>query len=635
MDLTQDYIQHILPRLRKLPWIVLGVLLVILLRLAYLQVVRGSFYRFFSVENSLRQTPIPALRGMILDRRGRLLVENKGVFDLVLVPQYVADSKGLFETLRKHLGFTPGFLQKKWQLRKKQAAYQSILLEKALSLDSVSWFKTHKSPWGKLDSSIDLRGVDVRLRYERQYPSQDFISHLLGYVREIDQERLTRYQKDHPGIYRRGDHAGIRGLEEVWDIPLRGEDGFSQKLVNAIGREIQKSGVKEELLQQDARHGAHLKLTVDLDLQRVASDYFRGKRGAAVALDPRDGALLMMISAPTYDLNALTDDKEGHFWKQLSTHKDRYLLNRALQGTYPPGSTYKIINGIAALEEGVKTANSTVVCNGGYHFGNRIYGCWNHSGHGITNFFRSIVESCDVYYYRAGISLGIDRLAHYADAFGLGRLTGIRLKNERSGLVPTKAWKLAKRKEEWQPGETLSVAIGQGFNLVTPLQMAKMMALVVNGGKEIVPYVVGASVDPVSGTETAVAHLKPQPMKVAIKKETRKKMIEALAGVIANERGTAHHLSRFNIPMGGKTGTAQVVSLGRGCAGGGCGDHAWFVAFAPVENPKIVISILVENGGHGSSAAAPLAGELIKTYLESVEKPKGEKENEAQVARKF
>lgn len=621
--------QHITPRLSRLPLIVLAAIAAILLRLAYLQVVKGSFYRFFSVENSLRQTPIPALRGSILDRKDRLMVDNKAVFDLVLIPQYVVDSKSLFSTLQRHLGLSHATIQRKWKLRKSQQAYQPIVLEKNLGTDGVSWFKTHKNPWGKLDGGIDLRGVDVRLRYEREYPSGDTASHVLGYVREIDRERLARYETERPGIYHRGAQTGIRGLEEVWDIPLRGEEGFAQKLVNAIGREIHQSGVKEELIQREARHGNHLKLTLDAELQKIATDFFHGKKGGAVALDPSDGAVLMMVSAPTYDLNLLTGDKDGSFWRGVSAHKDRMLLNRAIQGTYPPGSTYKIITGIAALEENVASPSKTVTCNGGYPFGKRVFGCWNHSGHGVTGYFRSLVESCDVYYYHMGHLLGVDRLAKYADAFGLGRPTGIRLENEKAGLIPTSSWKLAKRGAPWYPGETLSIAIGQGYDLVTPLQLAKMLSLVVNGGSEIIPYLVEGQIDPASGESQPAEKQNPHPMKLKIRKETQDAVLRALIGVVANERGTAHHLSRFKIPMGGKTGTAQVVALGKQCASGGCGDHAWFIAFAPDENPKIVVSILVENGGHGSSMAAPLAGKLLEAYLASGE------ENETQMARQF
>ena len=637
MELGQSHLQEDLePRLKKISGIILIVVGLIVLRLYYLQGIRGNFYHLFSEENSIRETPIPALRGVMWDRNGIPLVENRASFDLILTPQYVVDPKKLFEVLERHLNIPRESLETKWAERLKQPVYQPIMVMRDVPLDMVSWVKAHKNPWGKLSEDMDLRGVDTRLRYQREYldgdtpPSVpdreagilpgtgggDIASHVLGYVREIDSDRLKNFQKKWPGRYRLGNEVGVRGLEEVWDLQLRGEDGFSQKVVNAVGREIVYPGVEEELADQEAVDGEHLKLTLDSRLQKVARDYFKGKAGAAVALDPRDGAVLLFYSAPSFDLNRLESEEGNKYWQEISTNPTGYLLNRPIQGAYPPGSTYKIVVSTAALQEGVVQPQNQIHCTGALNFGNRAWHCWRAGGHGIVDFHRALVASCDVYFYNMGLRLGVDRLAEYAKAFGLGSQTGIDLPDERSGLIPTSEWKLKYRKEPWQEGETLPISIGQGYDSVTPLQGAVMIATIANNGKRVRPHLVQNTMDPVTGEEKPVAHLAVTDRHTkTLSPDVLKRVKEGLVGVVADPEGTAHRLSLLKIPMGGKTGTAQVVALGKDCRGNLCDDHAWFVGFAPAEDPQIAVAVLVEHGGHGSSAAAPLAGELIKTYL--------------------
>lgn len=609
MELTQEYCQEIEPRVRKIAGIVLVCMLLVLGRLYYLQAIRGNFYRFFSEENSIREAAIPALRGVMLDRNGTALVDNRAAFDLVLIPQYLLDRKKVFTTLERFLKIPHPLLEAAWAKRLSQPAYQPIVLLEDTNRDVVSWVRAHKSPWGRLRGDLDLRGVEVQLRYEREYSDPDIASHVLGYLREIDRERLKKMEEKTPGRYHQGDQVGIGGLEEKWDMALRGEDGFQQKVVNAVGREIVFAAVEEDLIQKEAKGGEQLQLTLDARLQKIARNYFQGRRGAAVALDPRDGAVLLMYSAPSFDLNRLGGERGNEYWNEIANHPDRYLLNRAIQGAYPPGSTYKIVVGLAGLQEGVIKPGSQFHCSGGFQFGNRRFGCWKSQGHGTVSLHRALVASCDVFFYNVGLRLGVDRLARYARGFGLGSLTGIGFPNERSGLIPTAEWKRRVTKNPWHEGETLSIAIGQGYNLVTPLQSAVMVATIANEGKRVRPYLVkGQGVPAASRGE------------VVFSKEAVAMIRKSLIGVVAEAEGTAHRLSLLQIPMGGKTGTSQVVSLGKGCGGGRCEDHAWFVAFAPAENPVIAISVLVENGGHGSSAAAPLAGELIQAYLQKDEK---------------
>lgn len=618
MDLTRDYLPELEPRLKRLLVIMLASLGLILARLYYLQGIKGNFYRLFSEENSIREIPALAPRGLMIDRNGAVLVDNRRAFDLILVPQYVADPKAVFATLQKNLNLSPKLLEAQWEKRLKQPAYQPIPLLKDVPLEVVSWVKARKGPWGKLRPDMDLRGVDIQMRYERDYLEKDIASHVLGYVREIDKGRLEKYQTRAPQRYQRGDQVGVSGLEEIWDETLRGEDGFSQKVVNAVGRAVFYPGMEAELLQKEARAGSHLKLTLDAGLQKVARDFFNGKKGAAVALDPRDGAVLALFSAPTFDLNLLGGEEGNAYWHKIAVHPDRYLLNRAIQGAYPPGSTYKIVGAVAGLQEGVLNPDRAFHCDGGMEFGSRTFRCWKHGGHGRVSLYRGLVSSCDVFFYNVGLKLGVDRLARYATALGLGRPTGIGLSNERSGLIPTRAWKEKVYKYPWQDGETLSIAIGQGYDLVTPLQAAVMMSVVANGGKAIRPYLVASLFDPATGKEMIPARETVVPPEEApvLSEEVLAKVRQTLGGVVSDPEGTAHRLSALKISMGGKTGTAQVVSLGKGCRGGWCRDHAWFVAFAPLEEPRIAVAVLVENGGHGSSSAAPLAGEIIKAYLQ-------------------
>lgn len=613
MELKRDFLQELEPRLQKWTLWMAMVVAAILLRLVYLQGVRGHFYHIFSEENSIREIVMPAARGRMWDRNGNLLADNRPAFDLVVIPQYVIDPEAVFAALHQHLEIPNEVIRAQWEKRKRLPPFKPIPIWQDVSQDIVAWVKARKSPWGKLPETVELRGVDILLRYEREYFGGDIASHVLGYVREIDAERLKAYQAKWPGIYQPGDAIGVRGLEEVWDQKIRGEDGYQQKVVNAVGREIVASGLEDELTEKKAVHGGYLRLTLDGRLQKAARDFFQGKSGAAVALDPTNGAVLLLYSAPSFDLNQFD-------WEAAAASPKKYLLNRAIQGAYPLGSVYKIITAAAALHEKKVQPSQTFYCGGAFYFGGRPFHCWRKAGHGVVALQRGLIESCDVYFYNLGLKVGVDGLAKYALAFGLGEETEIGLANERSGLVPTREWKQKARGDVWHEGETLSVAIGQGANLATPLQAARMIAMVANGGQKIKPYLVESVIHPKTGEEKKVKRLTPAPSAI-LAPEILAQVKQALVGVVANPSGTAHRLHALGIPMGGKTGTAQVVALGRACVGEACRDHAWFVAFAPAEAPKIAVAVLVEHGGHGSSGAAPLAGELIQIYL------KNEKEN--------
>lgn len=618
MELVREYVDDIRPQFKRGIWIVVGLLLILTLRLYQLQIAKGKYYRSFSEQNSVKVTHLPALRGLILDRNGVILAKNRPRLDLVLIPQYVVDADRVLETVSKKFQFSTEGLVKLWDRRKLQPAYRPISLVSDIPLDSASWIKARKTPWEPLTADWDLRGLDIEARYERDYLAGDSSSHLLGYLREIDSRRLSEYQTKWKERYQKRDVVGVRGVEEIWDPWLRGYDGEVQKVVNAVGQEIRDPQIEKDLSRVSPRPGKHVKLTVDARLQQRASELFKGKSGAAVAIDPSDGGVLLLFSAPTFDLAKLTGSGASHYWEEIVENPKEILFNRAIQGSYPPGSIYKVVVATAALQEKLITPQETIYCPGHLTFGNRSFLCWREGGHGMVSLHRGLVESCDVYFYHLGMRLGPDTLARYAHLFGLGAKSGIELKEEKGGFIPTTSWKERvgdpkTMRQAWWPGETLSIAIGQGYNQVTPLQAAFMIATVANGGQGGRPHLLLALVDPETGEEQKISpHAAPtttlSPFALALVRS-------GLIGVVAEEGGTAHRLATLGIPIAGKTGTAQVVARGKACKGSQCEDHAWFVAFAPVENPRIALAVIVEHGGHGSSAAAPIAGELIREYL--------------------
>ena len=353
MKLTQEYTLDIEGRFKYGMVLVLILILIVIARLYFLQVIKGSFYHFFSTENSIKATSIPAPRGVIFDRRGQVLVDNRPSFNIVVIPQYVVDPEKSLGSVSTLLGIPRAELDEIWKKRFKQPKYQPLIVKADVSLDDVALIKSRKNPWYDEMDRYDLRGVDVIVKYQRTYPESSIATHVLGYVREIDPKRLKKYDKLYPGKYNPGDMVGVRGLEERWDPTLRGEDGYEERIVNAVGREVDYEVIASELKRHPAVPGSSLQLTIDRDLQELAREMFGERKGAAVVIDVRTGAVLAMYSSPSYDLNKLAGPNGDDYWKQISGHPDKYLLNRATQGGYPPGSTYKIVTAMAALSEGV------------------------------------------------------------------------------------------------------------------------------------------------------------------------------------------------------------------------------------------------------------------------------------------
>ncbi|MBU0987539.1 MAG: penicillin-binding protein 2, partial [Proteobacteria bacterium] len=410
-----------------------------------------------------------------------------------------------------------------------------------------------------------------------------------------------------------GDYIGKFGIEKIFESFLQGKRGGRQVEVNVMGR------VVRNLKTVDAQPGQNLYLTIDLRVQKKAEALLKGVAGAVAAMDPQTGQILALASSPSFDQNIFVDGMSHEQWDALVSNPLRPLANKVIHGEYPPASTFKIITAIAGLEEGVIDKNTTFYCPGYYKYGNRVYRCWKPAGHDSVNVIKALAESCDVYFYQVGQKLGIDRLSMYAIASGLGSPTGIDLDHEAAGLIPTAEWKKRRTGVAWQGGETLSVAIGQGYDLATPLQMLVLTSAVANGGKMYKPLILKSVYSPEG---SVILESKKQLVgKLPVSKKTLEIIKEGLKEVVNNPKGTAWIAHVEGLDISGKTGTAQVVgrSKERGLSEEELSDrlksHAWFVAYAPSVDPKIAVSVIVEHGGHGSSAAAPIAREVIKTYF--------------------
>jgi penicillin-binding protein 2 len=581
--------------------LVLVAFAVLVMRLLYLQIIEGAEYRRLSEINSIRLQDIDAPRGLILDRNNQLIVDNRPAFDLKII---LKDAKPLNETLEKLsriVGEPAQELKEQIANNKRRGPYTPLLLKEDIGRDLLAAIEVHK---------YDLPGVVIHVSPRRHYLFGELAAHLLGYVGEINASelRLAPYEE-----CKGGDFIGKFGIEKAYESVLRGKRGGRQVEVNASGQ------VVRILKTVDAQAGRNITLTIDHKLQETAEDLLQDKAGAVVAIDPHNGDVLAMASSPTYDPNWFVSGMRQEQWQALINNPFRPLENKAVQAEYPPASTYKIVTAIAGLEEGAIDANTTMFCPGFYRFGNRIYRCWRHAGHGDLNVVGALEQSCDVFFYQVGQAVGVDRLAWYANGCGLGRLTGINLVEEAKGLIPTKAWKEKRFGEAWQAGETLSLAIGQGFNLVTPLQMALLVAAVGNGGTRYRPRLIRSfSAGPADEAE----QIQPQVVgRIPASDSTLALVHQGLWDVVNQRHGTAWHARLKHLEFSGKTGTAQVV--GRPPEGVEDEeqikelhkDHAWFVAYAPSVDPKIAIAVLVEHGEHGSSTAAPIASKIIQTYL--------------------
>ena len=581
---------------------------VLLVRLLYLQIVMGGEYLTLSLNNRIRLQSIDPPRGLIYDRNNRVLVENRPSFDVSIT---LKDARPVEKTITKladYLDLPSQELMQKLSSSKGISAYKPIQLQQDIGRDALASIEAHK---------YDLPGIAINVKLLRHYLNIKDAAHLIGYLSEINSTELAGGK--YPGR-RRGDFIGKFGAEKAFEKYLQGTRGGRQVEVNANGR------VVRVLKTVAAKPGQNIHLTIDHILQKKAESLLQGVAGAAVAMDPGSGRILALASSPSFDQNYFASGMSHEQWDSLISNPFRPMENKAIQGEYPPGSTYKIITALAGLEEGVIDEATEFFCPGYHRFGNRIYRCWKRGGHGKVNIVKALAQSCDVYFYQVGQLLGVDRLAWYAKAGGLGSRTGINLGKEGRGLIPTAAWKKKRTGVAWQRGETLSVAIGQGFNLATPLQMVDLTSAIANGGTRYKPIIL-ESITTADGR--VVYQNEPQVMgKIPLSAPSLELVKKGLWEVVNGEKGTARSSRLADIEISGKTGTSQVISRKKDDTRSEqerpahLRPHAWFIAFAPSAAPEIAVAVLVEHGEHGSSAAAPIATELIKTFLRA-ERPAG------------
>jgi penicillin-binding protein 2 len=582
---------------RRLFILRVGLLLVVVLlglRLWHLQIYEGPYYRDLSENNRTRLVLLEPARGLVYDRHGVLLANNVPSFSLYVTLEDVKDREVLIQQLTDLLGLDPTIVRKKMTTKGSKLLPRKI--KDRMTLRDATLVESHR---------LDMPGVMIQVESQRNYPGGVTAAHLLGYVGEISADQL---EKPEFLDLHQGSIVGQYGVEKSYDRHMRGMAGQKSVEVDALGHEKKASVVERP------QAGNDLYLTIDVRLQKVAEDLLGTEQGAIVALDPNTGDILAMASRPGFDPNVLSRELTAKQWVEIVQDEGRPLNNRASQGQYPPGSTFKIPMAVAALETKTMSPSSTVFCNGGYQFGKRLYHDWKASGHGYVDLHNALVHSCDVYFYTIGQRMGIDVMAEFGRDFGLGKATGVELPSERSGIMPSTAWKQKAKNEQWLPGETISAAIGQGYVTVTPLQMASLVGTVANDGVSYRPRLVQAVMDRMSGN---LQELPAVPRgKINAKPETFRVIKEALADVVT--KGTATKAKSSLVTIGGKTGTAQVAALRTGPEENipkKFRDHAWFVAFAPVESPKIAVAVLAEHMGHGGAAAAPLAKEVIETYM--------------------
>jgi len=570
-------------------------------RLFFLQVVDGERYTFLSENNRVRIKRIPGTRGMVVDRAGQLLVDSRPSFDLLFVAEDAEQPESTLRQLAHYLGRDEKELLAVFEENQKRPAFEEVVIGRDVDWATVVAVESHQ---------LDLPGVTLRARPRRSYADGPIGAHVLGYLGEIGPKQLKNL-KDQG--YATGDEFGQYGLEKTWEDFLRGQSGGQQVEVDALGRRVR---VLHEVTDIP---GYTVHLTLDRQLQETAFEALKGKEGTIVALDVNTGAILAMVSTPAFDPNIFARGIKSDEWQTLIKDRLRPLSNRAIQGQYPPGSTFKVIMAIAGLEEGVLQPESRISDPGYFVFGNRTFRDWKKGGHGSVDLHKAIVESCDVYFYQAAQKIGIDRIAKWARAFGLGERSGASLDDEKGGLVPDSEWKRKRYRQPWYPGETISIGIGQGYLTVTPLQLANMMAAVANGGILYRPRIVD-KIESVDGT--IAREYGPEKIRtIDVKSATLERVRNALADVVKAPGGTGGAARSSIVDIAGKTGTAQVLEMKGGYVKTEQlayfnRDHAWFVSYAPAQNPKIAVTVLVEHGGHGGDAAAPLAKKVIEKYME-------------------
>ena len=603
-------------RLAILVGFVIILTLLLLGRLLQLQILNYDHYTTLSEKNRVNIVPIPPTRGLIYDRNGILLAQNIPTFMLEVVTEHVENVDAMLAQLKQLVNLSDRDIKRFKRQDRRKRDFESIPLRYRLTEDEVARLSVNQ---------FRLPGVHIKAELARHYPLGNLTSHVAGYVGRISEKDLRRMKNF--SQYRASSHIGKVGIEKSYEELLHGKIGLQRVESNAQGRII---NVLERTLPVP---GKTLYLNIDVNLQAVAEKAFGEDNGAVVALDPNNGAVLTMASIPTYDPNQFIHGLESEEFKKLSKSPRRPLFNRALRGQYPPGSTLKPLIGLAGLELDEVSAYNPIACKGWYtiedDIDQRKYRDWKRGGHGKTNLIDAIAESCDIYFYDLSYRLGIDRIFQYLSAFGLGKKTGIDIEGELVGIIPSKDWKMKTYHELWYPGETLINGIGQGYTLSTPLQLASFTATLSQYGKHYKPRILKSTQDPKT---MVLQQIEPQayPDVHKISKKNWDTIINSMKKVVHGVKGTGRSISYgLKYKMAGKTGTSQVFGIKEGeryderKIAKKLRDHALFIAFAPADNPKIAVAVIVENGGGGGTTAAPIARKIIDYYLlGEVDEPK-------------
>ncbi len=583
--------------------VVLSSFSLILTRLWSLQIGNGDEYRQLAYNNRIRVQEIPPPRGHILDRFSREIVINRPSFNVVMIRE---DSHDIDDVLKRLALVLQEDISTLWQRIRDAAGtprYMPIILKEDIDWQTLAYLENHNQKFS---------GIRILVQPVRVYKYKDLAANSIGYLGSISEAELRKADRT---IYNGGDLVGKRGLEKLREADLRGEKGRRYTEVDAKGFE------RKQLKRIDPLPGREIHLTIDAELEKVAEDLMKqdDKAGAVVTMEIKTGRLLTLASTPSIHLEEFVGGISQKNWDALRDNPKNPLLNKVVQAAYPPGSTYKMISALTGLALGVIDADKVLYCPGYYRFGNRTYRCWKHGGHGAVNLERAISESCDVYFYQVGQMVGVDALAQTARKLGLGAKTDVELENEKSGVVPTKAWKEKRFRRIWQEGETLSVAIGQGYNLATPLQICLYTATLANGIRRMKPLVIEKVIDPdgkVVQTLTPDVH-----SELGIDPHHLDLVRNGMRVAVEGRHGTARIVGIKGLTIGAKTGTAQVVKLAqyRGMRIEDIPykyrDHAWLTCFAPFEDPEIAVTVLVEHGIHGASGAGPIAKAVLEHYF--------------------
>jgi penicillin-binding protein 2 len=587
-------------RLTAAQYIILVLFLILAYGLWSLQVMKSDYYSLAAEKNRIRNVPVLAPRGKILDREGRTIVDNYPSFSALLLRDSTRDLNADADLIAQGLHLDPNEVRARIRRFSSMPQYQPIFLKEDITPDELAFIESHRNELPELDTIMDHR---------RLYPRNGFMAHLIGYVGEVSEDMLNQPQFE---LYNPGDVVGISGVERQYNAVLMGQNGSRQALVDSHGREVGRLG------ETEAIPGKQLKLTVDIDLQIAAEQALEGRNGAIVAMDPRTGEILAMVSRPTFNPSDFSVRISRDEWNKLVNDPDKPLLNKAIQAQLAPGSTFKIIMATAGLQEGI-AQDMHVTCNGGAQFYGRYFKCWvvaEHRVHGVVDINKAIYQSCDVFFYTLAEKLGIDRIAKYATALGLGQKTGIDIPQEVSGLMPSEEWKIRNFKQKWFAGETISVGIGQGAVAATPIQMARAIGAIASGGRLVRPHVTNPTDLPPGVLQASSV---PDVATIPIDPHNWEIITDAMAAVV-NPGGTAALSHLQNIDFAGKTGSAQTISNALKAKLGAEGkakfkDNGWFVGVEPRRNPEIVVCALLEEGEHGYLAART-AAKVIKAFVD-------------------